>query len=120
MINVRDFGAVGDGVVLDSPAIQAAINAAKEQGGGTVTVPAGRYRCGTLVLASHLELNLQAGAVIQGSHDIADYIYDETKKTAGKDHHKRHLVAAHDCDYVSITGRGMIDGQGPAFWATGK
>ncbi|MFE9381369.1 glycosyl hydrolase family 28-related protein [Streptomyces sp. NPDC006855] len=42
-LNIRDFGAVGDGVTDDAPAIQAAIDAASEAGGGTLYVPAGRY-----------------------------------------------------------------------------
>ena len=44
MINVRDFGAVGNGLTDDTKAIQAAINAAsKTGGGGVVYIPAGHY-----------------------------------------------------------------------------
>lgn len=43
--DVREFGAVGDGKALDSPAINAAIKAASEAGGGQIYVPAGTYRC---------------------------------------------------------------------------
>lgn len=39
--NIRDFGAVGDGRANDAPAIQRAIDACSEAGGGTVLVPAG-------------------------------------------------------------------------------
>lgn len=39
--NVRDYGAKGDGVTIDSPAIDAAIRAASEEGGGMVYFPAG-------------------------------------------------------------------------------
>ena len=41
--NVRSYGAAGDGKQLDSPAIDKAIAAAAEVGGGTVLVPAGTY-----------------------------------------------------------------------------
>lgn len=115
MINVRDHGANGDGISLDSEAIQRAINAATMAGGGRVVVPAGTYRCGTLTLASHIDLHLEAGAVIQGSHDLEDYPY-QSVPAGGKAKHRHHLIVARGCDDVAITGRGVIDGQGPAFW----
>jgi len=49
-LNVRNFGAVGDGSTNDAPAIQAALNAARDAGGGWVIVPAGTYRLATLPL----------------------------------------------------------------------
>ena len=45
-VNVRDFGAKGDGKTLDSPAINAAIDHCAQQGGGTVVLPAGNYLSG--------------------------------------------------------------------------
>lgn len=41
--DIRSFGAVGDGVTDDGPALQLALNAAAQIGGGTIHVPAGRY-----------------------------------------------------------------------------
>jgi len=43
IFNLADFGAVGDGVTDDGPALQNALNAIGEAGGGTLFVPAGRY-----------------------------------------------------------------------------
>lgn len=115
MMNIRDYGAIGDGITLDSPAIQRAIDAAATAGGGTVLIPAGTFRCGTICLASHIELHLEAGAVIQGSHDLADYPYQRVG-AGGKESHRHHLIVARGLDDIAITGRGVIDGQGPAFW----
>jgi hypothetical protein len=42
-LNLRDFGAVGNGVTDDGPALQAALDALAQAGGGTLFVPAGRY-----------------------------------------------------------------------------
>ncbi len=42
-VNVKEYGAIGDGQALETSAIQAAIDACREQGGGTVVVPAGSY-----------------------------------------------------------------------------
>ena len=59
-VNVRDFGAVGDGVTLDTQAIQRAIAYLHRQGGGRVIVPAGRYLTGSLALLSHINLHLDS------------------------------------------------------------
>lgn len=48
-LNVSDFGAVGDGVADDGPAFQSALDALADAGGGTLFVPAGRYRIVTPV-----------------------------------------------------------------------
>ncbi|MGC9450244.1 MAG: glycoside hydrolase family 28 protein [Oceanipulchritudo sp.] len=116
MTSIKDHGAVGDGQVLDSPAIQRAIDAAAEAGGGRVTVPAGIYRCGTIRLRSHIELFLKPGAVIRASHDLADYPAETTGE--GLDtvsHFGMALIRAENVESISITG-GTFDGQGPAFW----
>src|SRR5215467_15597304 len=48
-LNVRDFGAVGDGVTNDGPAFQAALDALATAGGGTLFVPQGQYAITTPV-----------------------------------------------------------------------
>ena len=62
--NVCDFGAKGDGKTLDSPAFNAAIQAAVQKGGGRIDVPAGSYLCGSIRLDDDIELHLMAGAKI--------------------------------------------------------
>jgi len=114
MIDVRAHGAVGDGKALDSPAIQQAIDTVANNGGGIVHVPAGVYRCGTIELRSRIDLNLATGAVIQSSHDIDDFV--KYQNSDGKDQHGRHLIHSRNCHNVRISGGGVIDGQGPAFW----
>jgi len=73
VFDVRDFGATGDGTTLDTEAIAQAIRTAAGGGGGTVVFRAGVYRTGTFELLSNVTLDLQAGAVIQGSKNLADY-----------------------------------------------
>ena len=65
--NVKDFGAVGDGIHIDSEAINQAIQTAAAQGGGTVHIPAGEYACYSIRLASHIHLHLEQGATIVGA-----------------------------------------------------
>ena len=56
--NVKDFGAKGDGVTLDSPAINAAIDSAVANGGGQVFLPAGIYLSGSIHLKSNIDVSM--------------------------------------------------------------
>ena len=70
---INTFGAVADGVHINTAAIQGAIDAAHTAGGGRVEVAAGVYVTGSLELKSHVELHLCHGAVLKGSPCIGDY-----------------------------------------------
>ena len=65
IFDVRTEGAKGDGKTLDSPAINKTIEKCAAQGGGIVTLPAGKYLCGSIRMKSNVELNIQAGADIE-------------------------------------------------------
>ncbi len=113
--SVLDYGARGDGKQMDTQGIHAAIAACASAGGGTVWIPAGRYLTGAIRLASHINLHLDAGATILGSQDPKDYpIYsspwpDGTRQISS-------LIYGENLANVSLTGRGVIDGQGRAWW----
>lgn len=116
--NVKDYGAVGDGRTLDSPAINAAIEAALKDGGGKVVVPAGTYLCGSIRMKSNIELNIQAGATILAA-PASMKAYDESEvfgfpeyQDGGHTYFHNSLIWADGEENVSITGRGRIDGEG--------
>src|SRR5450755_1949761 len=71
--NVRDFGAKGDGAAKDTAAIQKAIDAAANAGGGIVVVPAGVYLSGTVHLKTNVTLELVSGSTLLASADDADF-----------------------------------------------
>lgn len=100
--NVRDYGATGDGVHLDMPAIQAAVDAACAAGGGIVLLPPGVYRTGTVRLNSGVQLHLDEGATILGSTNRTHYP-------------QQGLIYADGARNIAVTGPGVIDGQGQAF-----
>jgi polygalacturonase len=78
---ILDFGAVGDGVTLNTAAINAAIAACASAGGGTVVVPPGIFVAGTIVLLSNVTLHLLAGAIIKGSPNVGDLGADQRSCT---------------------------------------
>ncbi|MFE5317697.1 glycoside hydrolase family 28 protein [Paenibacillus sp. NPDC056579] len=113
--NVTSFGAAADGQTNDTLAIQAAIDEAGRSG-GVVLVPAGIYRIGTIVLRSGIRLHLDAGAVLVGSIDIADYRDDIGCFIDGVGQKRGiSLIYAEEAERISITGEGTIDGQGEYF-----
>lgn len=114
--NVRDFGAVGDGRTLDTKAIQAAIGACVNKGGGTVYFPAGTYLSGTIYLRDHIRLDLDAGAVILGSANVEDYPFIMCGFPSRADRYNgRALIWGEGLHDIAITGHGTIDGQGARF-----
>jgi polygalacturonase len=122
--NIKDYGAVGDGKTIDSPAINKAINAAAEAGGGTVCFPAGTYLCFTIRLKSHIGLFLDHGAVIlaadpaehEGGYDPAEPNEWDRYQDYGHSHWQNSLIWGEDLTDISISGSGKIYGKGLQRW----
>ena len=117
VFNVRDYGAVGDGTTMDSPAIQKAIDDCSKAGGGTVVIPPGKYLSGTIQLRDNVRLYLDKNALLLGTTDINAYKnLDPFTEEQGIDVGWAFIIAI-DVKNVSIVGEGVIDGQGAALKA---
>lgn len=104
--NVKDYGATGKKSELATSAIQAAIDAAAEQGGGQVYLPPGEYLSGTLVLKDNITLWIEAGATLFGSREEEDYSSEH------KDHFGNPvLLYAQGVSRVTLRGKGVVNGQ---------
>jgi len=117
-INVKDCGALGDGVHLDTAAIQSALDACAGRGGGTVYFPPGSYLSGTLRLRSRVTVQIGAGATLQGSSDPQHFEYIQPKVWSRVDMRPtRAFLYAEDEQQLTLSGEGTIDGGGnsPAF-----
>ena len=75
--NVKDFGATGNGKVLDHHAINTAIDSCVAHGGGRVVLPAGTYLCGSIRMKSHVELHLLK-ANPDSNYDLPQDVIDKT------------------------------------------
>ena len=117
-INVRTFGARGDGQHIDSHAINAAIESVAKAGGGTVNIPAGTYLCYSIHLQSNLTLRLEKGAIIKAAPVTGTEGYDEAEpnnsryQDFGHSHWHNSLLWGENLHHVVIEGEGMIDGTG--------
>lgn len=114
--SVLDFGATPGEEALQTEAIQRTIDAAAAAGGGTVVVPTGWYRTGALFFKPHTHLYLCPDAVLKGSQDIRDYPDAEVHIEGVLQPYPAALINAYGVDGFSITGEGIIDGEGAPFW----
>lgn len=114
--DVSRYGAVGDDATLNTTAIQAAIDAAANQGGGEVLFPPGAFITGTLYLKNHVLLRLAQGATVLGSTNLGDYPVNHCKYPSRSDQYTvRALIWGEGLEDVGIAGSGVIDGQGIHF-----
>ncbi len=125
--DVRAYGAVGNGIAVDTHAINRAIDAAHAAGGGTVYFPAGAYVCFSIRLKSNVSLYLEAGASIvaadpvggQGAYDAAEPNPWDAYQDFGHSHWHNSLIWGENLANVSILGPGMIHGKGLTRWGPG-
>jgi polygalacturonase len=117
VFDVRQYGAAGDGKTLDTAAINKAIQACNGAGGGSVLFTPGEYVTGTFIMRSHVTLNLEAGAVIKGSTNLADYLpkSDFNARGFNGEGKRMGIMLGIQVEDVAITGRGVIDGRGTYF-----
>ncbi|OAY62574.1 putative polygalacturonase, partial [Ananas comosus] len=124
-VTITEFGAVGDGVTLNTKAFQNAIfylNSFADKGGAELFVPKGRWLTGSFSLISHLTLSLEKDAIIIGSTDSSDWpvidplpSYGRGRELPGGRHQS--LIFGYNLTDVIITGgNGTIDGQGGIWW----
>jgi polygalacturonase len=121
---VREFGAVGDGKTIDTPAINKAIEAASNAGGGRVYLGAGIYLCYSIHLRSNVAIYLEQGAIIQAADTPMEGTtsggYDAAEPNApwdqyqdfGHSHWHNSLIWGENIHDVSILGPGLIWGKG--------
>ena len=103
--NASLFGIKSDGITLNTQSIQKAIDFISEKGGGKLKFYVGRYLTGSVQLKSNVSIELNEGAVLVGSTAIYDYIGVNNLKA---------LIVAEGQQNIGITGKGVIEGQGPA------
>ena len=108
VLNVKDYGAVADGVTKDTVAIQACLDRCGVFGGGEVVVPAGTFLTGGLELRSRVTLRFEEGAVLQGSAEVADYKVGQVRWEGKWIQGYLGLISARDCVDIHVIGPGAI------------
>ena len=111
IFDVKNYGATGDGIMVETKAIQAAINAASAAGGGIVELPAGIYLSGPLQLASQINLRVDKGATLRML---------PLKQYPGGLNDPKTFISGEKLHDIAISGSGKIDGQGADWWPYAK
>lgn len=114
--NIKDFGAAPDGKRACTEAFAGAVKAVCEAGGGTVYVPPGRYLTGPIRLTSNTTLYLDAGARLLFSRKAEDYPLVRSRWEGVEGMTYSPQLFGEGVENVTITGRGVLDGQGDYWW----
>ena len=115
-VSIEQFGAKTT-ANNNATSIQVAINEVAKTG-GTVVIPTGVYQTGTIKLLSGVTLEIERGAVLKGSTDMADY--PETGLVHNELGMVKALIFAEDAENIAIVGEGKIDYQGNSFFDFSK
>ena len=113
--NIKDFGAISNGVIM-TDSIQKAIDSAYQDGGGKVVVPAGEFLTGALQLKDNIELHLSPGAILKFSDNQADYPVIRTRLEGAEGEVHASCIYAEKAKNISVTGFGCLNGNGQKWW----
>lgn len=111
-MDIKEYGAIGDGITDCTKVLQNAIDKLSAQGGGQVYVPAGSWLISPITLKSGINLHLAKGAMLILTPDRTKHLTPGVKKP-------RHGISALGCKNVAITGEGIINGNG-SYWRAAK
>jgi|GEM_PF-101860 len=114
--NVSEYGAVGDGVTMNTTYIQQAIDECARNGGGIVTFNKGNYLTGSLYLKKGVYFRVPKGTVLLGSTSLEDYPEMDTRVAGIEMRWPSALINVLDQQNVMIGGEGIIHAQGKVFW----
>ncbi len=114
-ITITEFGAVSDGIHLNTEAINQAILSCSEKGGGKVTIPAGIWLTGPIQLQDNVNLHIEQGALVVFSRDFDQYPFITTYFEGRQDYRAMPLLYGKGLENIAITGKGVFDGSGDAW-----
>ena len=114
-VKLTDFGALGDGETLCTKAFAKAIDALSAKGGGRLVVPRGIWHTGPIELKSNIDLHLEMGAVILFAADETLYPLIDTSFEGLDTRRCKSPLSGFNLENISITGQGVIDGNG-RYW----
>ena len=120
MYDILEFGAVADGVTVNTEAIQTAVDTCSLNGGGKVVIPLGDFVTGTVYLKDNVEFYISSGATLIASTNREDFnsddAYPQNYGCAAEGWTGQHLIIAHEVKNVTVSGHGVIDGRGDYYF----
>ena len=114
-VDIRDFGAKADGETLNTEAINNAIKAVSEKGGGKVVIPEGLWVTGPVVLQNNVNLHVEKNALVLFSGDADLYPLVRTSFEGLDMLRCQSPISAMNAENIAITGHGVLDGSGDSW-----
>jgi len=114
--NIKDYGAIGDGIFVNTRPIKEAIADCFQKGGGKIIFPKGKWLTGPIHLKSNINLYLDKNSEITFTSNLDDYLPAVFTKFQGMEYYNfSPPIYAKDCENIALTGSGKISGNGD-FW----
>ena len=110
--NIINYGAVADGMTLNSAAINKTIEECAKQGGGTVLIPQGSFVTGPIIMKSNINLHLNKGALVIFSSDFNQYPLVASSFEGAEAARCQSPLVAENLENIAITGHGIMNGNG--------
>ncbi len=114
-VSIVKFGAKGDGITLNTQAINDAIRTVNAKGGGKVIIPAGLWLTGPIVLLSNVNLYTERNSLVLFTDDFNAYPIIETSFEGLETRRCQSPISARGAENIAITGYGTFDGSGDAW-----
>ena len=117
VFDVRQYGAIADGVAVNTKPFADAIEACSKAGGGHVLVPYGKWYTGPIHFKSNVNLHIADGAEIIFSDKFSDYLPPVLVRVGGIElYNYSPLIYANNCKNIAITGSGTLNGNADKWW----
>jgi len=113
--NIKDYGAIADGNMLCTKAIQKAVDQCAKSG-GKVIIPSGKYLTGPIFLKSNIHVEILTGATLLGSTNICDYPPVDGRWEGIEQKIHASMFTGHNLENITISGQGILNGQGQVWW----
>jgi polygalacturonase len=113
--SILKYNAIGDGLYLNTTAINNAIIACNKKGGGVVLIPKGLWLTGPVVLLSNVNLHVAVGATLIFTKDFNQYKLIASNWEGVPQMRNQSPISATNATHIAITGNGIIDGNGDAW-----
>lgn len=118
--NILRFGAIADGITLNTNSINKAITACSEKGGGVVLVPGGLWLTGPIEMKNNVNLHVVRDAILLLTTDFNQYPLVEGVYEGTRSARNQSPIYGNNLQNIAITGRGVIDGNGDVWRMVGR
>lgn len=118
--NILRYGAVADGLTLNTASINKAITECSNQGGGVVLIPGGLWLTGPIEMKSNVNLHIMRDAILLFTTDFNQYPLVEGIYEGRRSARNQSPIFGANLENIAITGRGVIDGSGEVWRMVGK